>query len=63
MNMMVTLAGGCDADLHPAFLTFTNENRSFPFRGVDDSIPSVSYRTAPKGFIYCTVIPIWLAEK
>ena len=49
ITMVVRISGGRRAIIEPPMLIFSNENRNYPIRGLDDNIPGVSYRTGPKG--------------
>ena len=49
ITMVVRISGGRRAIIEPPMLIFSNENRNYPIRDLDDNIPGVSYRTGPKG--------------
>ena len=51
MTLALRISGGVDSRLHPPFLIFQNDRRSYPIRGVDDNIPGVCYRSSPKGWM------------
>ena len=44
-------------------MIFQNDNCSYPIRGVPDDVPSISYRTAKKGFMTQEVWLQWLQER
>ena len=62
MTMVVRISGGRRSMIEAPMLIFTNENRSYPIRGLPDDIPGVTYRTGPKGWIDQTVFPEYFAE-
>lgn len=37
--------------VQPPFMIFQNKDRNYPTHGVNDDVPSVSYRTGPKDWI------------
>ena len=61
--MIVHISGERDAKIEQPFLIFKNDRRSYPIRGVPDTVPGVSYRFAPKGFIGQVAAPEWLKER
>ena len=57
MTMVVRISGGRRATNEAPMLIFSNENRSYPIRGLIDDIPGVSYRTGLKGWMDQMVFP------
>ncbi|GMF41526.1 unnamed protein product [Phytophthora fragariaefolia] len=51
MTMVVRISGGANARVHPPMMIFTNSNCSYPIHGIPDSMPGVSYRSSPKGWM------------
>ncbi|DAZ92636.1 TPA: hypothetical protein N0F65_003449, partial [Lagenidium giganteum] len=49
MTLAVNLRGGINACLEPSMMIFQKANRSYPIRDVPDNLPSVIYRSGPKG--------------
>lgn len=49
--MMVRIKGGRNAIIEASMLIFWNERRSYPIRGVPDTVPGVTYRLSPKGWM------------
>lgn len=45
------------------FMVFQNKSRSYPIRGVPDTVRGVSYRRGPKGWMDTTAMPQWLSGK
>ncbi|MEM7298840.1 MAG: hypothetical protein AAF391_11305, partial [Bacteroidota bacterium] len=62
MTMMVRLTGGVSAMICPPMIIFSNANRSYPIRGVEDSVPGVCYRSSPKGWMDSDTWISWLQE-
>ena len=62
MTMLVLLTGGRNSTIQPPFMTFKNDNSSYPIRGVPDDVPGVSYRTEPKGWMDSRMFGEWLSE-
>ena len=62
MTMVVRISGGRRATIEAPMLIFSNENRSYPIRGLLDNIHWVSYRTCPKGWIDQTILPKYFLE-
>ena len=48
MTMVVRISGGRGSSLEVPMIIFTNANSNYPIRGLEDSVPGVSYRTGPK---------------
>lgn len=48
--------------IEPRFLICENENRSYLIRDIPDNVPSVLYRTRPKGWIDSVDMLEWLQE-
>ena len=62
MTMVVCISGGRRATIEAPMIIFSNENRSYPIRGLIDDIPRVSYRTGSKGWMDQTVFPEYFLE-
>ena len=62
MTMVVRISGGRRSMIEAPMLIFTNPNRSYPIRGVDDNILGVSYRTGPKGWMDQSIFAQYFAE-
>ena len=43
-------------------IIFTNANSNYPIRGLEDSIPGVSYRTSPKGWMNQSIFSQYFME-
>lgn len=57
ITMVVRITGGQRAAIQPPMLIFKNLFRSYPIRGVPDSMPGVFYSTSPKAWMrFCGVI-------
>lgn len=63
MTMLVRISGGPRSFLEVPFMIFKNKDRSYPIRGVPDTVPGVCYRTGPKGWIDGRVMKLWAEEK
>lgn len=61
--MLVRLSGGKDARIEPPLLIFKDKDRTYPIRGVPDTVPGVAYRTAPKVWMDQSIMGEWLKEK
>jgi hypothetical protein len=48
MTMVVRISGGRRSMIKAPMLIFTNAHKSYPIRGLEDTIPCVTYRTGPK---------------
>ena len=48
MTMIVQISGGGGFSIKVPMFVFTNKNNKYPIRGLEDSIPRVSYHTSPK---------------
>lgn len=57
MTMVIRISGGRRAIIEAPMLIFTNSNSNYPIRGLEDSIPGVSYRTGPKGWMTQSIFP------
>lgn len=62
MTMVVRISGGRRSSLEAPMIIFTNKNRNYPIRGVEDSIPGVSYRTGPKGWMDQSIFSQYFME-
>lgn len=52
MTMVVRISGGASGYIHPPMMFFfTNSNRSYPIRGIEDNVAGACYRTGPKGWM------------
>ncbi|KAG6943440.1 hypothetical protein JG687_00018465 [Phytophthora cactorum] len=51
MKMVVRIYGGPSRYIHPPMMIFTNANRSYPIRGVEDNVRGACYRTVRKGWM------------
>ena len=49
MTMVVQISGGRRSSLEAPMIIFTNENRNYPVRRLEDLVLGVSYCTSPKG--------------
>jgi hypothetical protein len=47
-TMIVRISGGQRSMIEAPMLIFTNAHRSYPIRGLEDTILGVTYRTGPK---------------
>lgn len=63
MTMVVRISGGPSAHIHPPMMIFTNADRSYPVRGVADTVPGVCYRTGPKGWMDRRTFREYLKER
>jgi hypothetical protein len=50
MTMVIRISRGRRSMIEAPMLIFTNQNRNYSIRGLDDNIPGVCYRTRPKGW-------------
>ena len=62
MTMVVRISGGRRAMIESPMIIFCNENRNYPIRGLEDSIPGVCYRTGPKGWMDQSIFPQYFEE-
>jgi hypothetical protein len=51
MTMVIRILGGRRSMVEAPMLIFTNGSSNYPFRGLEDTIPGVCYRTGPKGWL------------
>lgn len=63
INLVVRIPQGRYAQIEPGFLVFENKDRNYLIRGVTVSVPGVAYRTGPKGWMECVILPLWIREK
>ena len=62
MTIVVRILGGHRATIEAPMLNFSNENRSYPIRGLVDNILGISYRTGPKGWMDQTILLEYFLE-
>lgn len=62
MTMVVRISGGRRSLIEAPMLIFTNENRNYPIRGLEDNIVGVSYRSGPKGWMDQSIFPEYFLE-
>ena len=62
MTMVVRISGGCGSSLEAPMIIFTNANSHYPIHGLEDSIPGVSYRTGPKGWMDQSIFSQYFME-
>jgi hypothetical protein len=62
MTMVVRISGRRRSMIEAPMLIFTNAHRSYPIRGLEDTIPSVTYRTGPKGWMDQAIFPDYFNE-
>ncbi len=62
MTLVVRISGGRRSMIEAPMIIFTNSNRTYPIRGIDDNIPGVCYRTSPKAWIDTTLFPEYFLE-
>jgi hypothetical protein len=62
MTMVVRISGGRRSMIEAPMLIFTNAHRSCPIRGLEDTIPGVTYRTGPKGWMDQSFFPEYFNE-
>ena len=62
MTMVVRISGGRGSSLEAPMIIFTNANSNYPIRGLEDSIPRVSYRTGPKGWMDQSIFSQYFME-
>jgi hypothetical protein len=62
MTMIVRISGGRRSMIEAPMLIFTNAHRSYPIRGLEDTIPGVTYRTGPKGWMDQSIFPKYFNE-
>jgi len=48
LTMVVRISRGRRSMIEVPMLIFTNANRSYPIRGLEDTIPRVTYQRGPK---------------
>jgi hypothetical protein len=51
MTIVVRISGGRRSFIEASMFIFTNENSTYPIRGLNDNIPRVSYKTGRKGWM------------
>ena len=51
MTMVIRISGGRRSIIEASMLIFTNSGIDYPIRGLEDNIPTVCYRTGPKGWM------------
>lgn len=57
ITLVVRISGGRQSMIEAPMIIFTNSNRTYPIRGIDDNIPGVCYLTSPKAWIDTTLFP------
>jgi hypothetical protein len=57
MTLVVRILGGRRSSIEAPMIIFTNENRSYPIRGLIDNVHGVSYRSSPKGWMDKCILP------
>ncbi|KAG0620447.1 hypothetical protein M758_4G216500 [Ceratodon purpureus] len=57
MTLVVRISGGRRSTIEAPMIIFTNENRSYPIRGLIDNVPGVTYRSGPKGWMDQSIMP------
>ena len=62
ITVMVRPTGGWDSKIEVPFAIFRNPSRSYPIRGVPDTVPSVCYRSGVRGWMDNRVFYEWLEE-
>ena len=62
MIMVVRISGRRQAIIEAPMLIFTNTNRNYPLRGLEDNVLGVCYRTGPKGWMDQTLLPQYFEE-
>ncbi|RLN06831.1 hypothetical protein BBJ28_00026101 [Nothophytophthora sp. Chile5] len=63
MTMVVRISGGPSGYIHPPMMIFTNQQGSYPIRGVADNVEGACYRTGPKGWMDRRVFRQYLTER
>jgi hypothetical protein len=63
MTMVVRITGGRRGKLEVPMMIFSNPNRSYPIRGVEDNVPGVSYRSAPKGWMDKSIFAEYFSDQ
>jgi hypothetical protein len=62
MTMVIRISGRGSSIIEAPMLIFTNAHRSYPIRGLKDTIPGVTYRTGPKGWMDQSIFPKYFNE-
>jgi hypothetical protein len=62
MTMVVRISGGRRFMIEAPMFIFTNAHRSYPIRGLEDTIPRVTYRTGPKEWMDQSIFPKYFNE-
>jgi hypothetical protein len=62
MTLFVRLSGGATSVIMPGFVIFRSAG-SYPIRGVEDTVPVVSYRAGPKGWVDRKVMAEYFGQK
>jgi hypothetical protein len=57
MTLVVRILGGCRSTIKTPMIILTNENRSYPIRGLIDNVHGVTYRSGPKGWMGKCIFP------
>jgi hypothetical protein len=62
MTMVVRISRGRRSMIEAPMLIFTNVHRSYPIRELEDTIPGVTYKTGPKGWMDQSIFPEYFNE-
>jgi hypothetical protein len=62
MTMVLKISGRRHSMIETPMFIFTNAYRSYPIRGLEDTIPGVTYRTGPKGWMDQSIFPEYFNE-
>jgi hypothetical protein len=62
MTMVVRVSRGRRFMIEAPMLIFTNAHRSYPIRGLDDTILGVTYKTGPKRWMDQSIFPEYFNE-
>ena len=63
MNTLERLSRGVEANIKNPVMLFKIQGESYPIRDVLDNVPSVSYRSGPKGWMDTQIMHQWLQER
>ena len=62
MTMVVRISRGRGTSLEAPMIIFMNGNSNYPIRGLEDSVPRVSYNTGPKGWMDQSIFSQYFME-
>jgi hypothetical protein len=62
MTMVVRISGRRRSMIEAPMLIFTNAYRSYPIRGLEGTIPGVTYMTGPKRWMDQSIFPKYFNE-